>query len=297
MNDIKKPKTEIIADFLKKNLTNIFLILLCVVYILRGVITMDSEGRTLSDIIIDGLLAFFVAVSIKILMRQKGLTAGYNCSKFVATANAYGDSLEKNVTEYTIECEKYCKYKNKVRLELEQRKYLLRHGLDYHKFLNNEYDEEFKKITNKKERKHKLNILKHCRHIKIYEYSTVMITNAYDNNTSEDKLLSQSAKKYKAKTLTSNFFIGLLCMFLFGYYSVKGGEFDVYSIIWCSIQIALYLVLGAIEQMNAYEFVSETLRGKIKRVISIIDDFTNVRTKQPNLLEEEVNQNEQKEIE
>jgi hypothetical protein len=83
-------------------------------------------------------------------------------------------------------------------------------------------------------------------------------------------------------------------MFLFGYYGVKEGQFNLYNIIWCAMQIAIYLVLGVIEQMNAYEFVSETLRGKIKRIMSIIDDFTNIRTKQPNLLKEEVMKDEPK---
>lgn len=292
MNDYKKTSTEKIGEFLKNNIITIVLVILCVVYILRGLISIDDNDRTWQEIIGDGLLAFFVSVTIKILMRQKGINSGFSSEKFISTANAYGKALEDNVSQYTIECEKYCLYKNKVRLREEQRKYLLKNGLDYKKFESGEYDIQFSSITNRKERKSKQKILKKCRNLKIYEYTTVMITNAYDNNDIEDKILSQTAKRYKTKSAATNFSIGILCMFLFGYYGITKGAFDIYNIIWCSVQIALYLVLGVIEQINAYEFVSETLRGKIKRIISIIDDFTNVRTQKPSLLnifEEEEN--------
>lgn len=261
---IKKTKTEVFSQFIKDNLVNMVIVLICLVYILRGLITIGETGKTWYEILADGLLAFFVSISIKILMRKKGLNNGFNSDKFIATTNEYGKQIVDKIDGHTEELEKYCLLKNDERLRIEQRNFLLRNGLDYETFEKGEYDDRFENEPNKKVRKKKLNLLRKCRNLKVYKYTSVLITNAYCNAESESKLLSQSSQRYEKSNAISNILIGLIIMFLFGYYGVKSGNVQELwkNVIWCSIQITLYLVLGVIAMLNAFDFVTETLRGK-----------------------------------
>lgn len=286
---IKKTKTEVFSQFIKDNLVNMVIVLICLVYILRGLITIGETGKTWYEILADGLLAFFVSISIKILMRKKGLNNGFNSDKFIATTNEYGKQIVDKIDGHTEELEKYCLLKNDERLRIEQRNFLLRNGLDYETFEKGEYDDRFENEPNKKVRKKKLNLLRKCRNLKVYKYTSVLITNAYCNAESESKLLSQSSQRYEKSNAISNILIGLIIMFLFGYYGVKSGNVQELwkNVIWCSIQITLYLVLGVIAMLNAFDFVTETLRGKINRVISIIDDFSTMRINHPEYFNKE----------
>ena len=287
---IKKTKTEVFSQFIKDNLVNMVIVLICLVYILRGLITIGETGKTWWEILADGLLAFMVSISIKILMRKKGLNNGFNSDKFIATTNEYGKQIVDKVDGHTEDLEKYCLYKNDERLRIEQRNFLLRNGLDYEPFEKGEYDNRFESIPDRKVRRKKLNLLKKCRNIKVYKYTSVLITNAYSNAESESKLLSQSSQRYEKSNAISNILIGLLIMFLFGYYGIKSGNVEELwkNVIWCSIQITLYLVLGVIAMLNAFDFVTETLRGKINRVISIIDDFSSMRQNHPEIFRKEI---------
>lgn len=284
-----KTKTEIFSQFIKDNIVNLILILICLVYILRGLVSIGKTGKTWAEIIADGLLAFIVSISIKILMRKKGLIQGFNSDKFIATTNAYGKAIVDNIDGHTEELEKYCQYKNDERLRIEQKAFLLKNGLDYEMFEKGEYDNRFMNEPNRNIRRKKIKLLTKCRNIHIYKYTSVLITNAYSNAESESKLLSQSSKKYESSNAISNVLIGLVIMFLFGYYGIKSGNADELwkNVIWCSIQVTLYLVLGIIEMLNAFDFVTETLRGKINRVISIIDDFTTMRLNHKELFRKE----------
>ena len=286
---MKKTKTEIFSQFIKDNLVNMVIVLICLVYILRGLITIGETGKTWWEILADGLLAFFVSISIKILMRKKGLNNGFNSDKFIATTNLYGKQIVEKVDGHTEDLEKYCLFKNDERLRIEQRNFLLRNGLDYELFEKGEYDNRFESISNRKIRRKKVNLLKKCRNIKVFKYTSVLITNAYSNAESESKLLSQSSQRYERSNAIGNILIGLLIMFLFGYYGIKSGNVEELwkNVIWCAIQVTLYLVLGVIAMLNAFDFVTETLRGKINRVISIIDDFSSMRANHPEIFRKE----------
>jgi magnesium-transporting ATPase (P-type) len=299
MNDIKKTKTEAFSEFIKSNLVNIAIVLICFAYVLRGLITIGATGKTWYEIVADGLLAFMVSVSIKVLMRKKGLNNGFMSDKFIATTNLYGKEIQDKVDGNTDQLEKYCEIKNEYRLKYEQRNFLLRNGLDYETFEKGEYDSRFEREPNRKIRRKKVNLLKKCRNLRVYKYTPVLITNAYSNQETEEKLLKQSRKQYESSKAVYNIFIGFIIMFLFGYYGIKSGNIEELwkNIIWCTLQVALFLAFGVIEMLNAFDFVTETLRGKINRVISIIDDFNTMRMNHPEYFVRKENKEDGKSIE
>ena len=82
-----KTKTDKIGDFIKDNIINFVLILVCVVYIFKGVIEIVETGKTISEIIADGFIMFLVSFGIKIILRKKGLNNGYNSPLFIISVS------------------------------------------------------------------------------------------------------------------------------------------------------------------------------------------------------------------
>lgn len=274
-----KTKTDKIGDFIKDNIINFVLILVCVVYIFKGVIEIVETGKTISEIIADGFIMFLVSFGIKIILRKKGLNNGYNSPLFISTCNDYGNNIT-SISDNIELLDYFCKDENNERLRIKQKTFLIKHAISEDEFFNSDKykHKPLKNGLNKEEYKRELEkylVCKKARKLTVFQYSSKLITNAYDNFTDEDSLLKTTTKKYQKKATFSNFIIGILCAIIFAYFTFQEGQFTWNGLIWSTLQIAIYLVLGLIEYLNAYEFITKTLREKIKRIIVIIDKFKN----------------------
>lgn len=261
-----------IAEWFKRNIENFVLVIICVIYIFRGVAEIEETGKKVLEIIADGAVALIGGYVIKAIMDKKGILKGLIAPKFVATTNNYG-AKKTEISGFVEELYPFCMKTNAERLKQKQAEFLLKHAMSYDHFINGLYDidKEKKKIADK------------CRKIKVFEYTPVMLTNAYDNAKSEEELLTATIGKYERKQRVGDAVIGLVTFVLFGYFGFKPGEIVWANIAWAALQVGLFLANGMMKYMNAYFFVTETLRGKIKRVIDILDEFINIRAKHPGI--------------
>ena len=63
---------------------------------------------------------------------------------------------------------------------------------------------------------------------------------------------------------------------IFGYYGVSLIEnFDYARLIWTTLQVALFLVMGVIKMYQAYNFVVDEFRGRIVKKIDNLQKFDN----------------------
>ena len=249
------------AQFLQKNIENFILIILCAVYVLRGLASIEESGKTTLEIFADGALAFIVGYIIKRVLDRKGILRGLSSDKFIATCNEYGNK-KMEIAPIIEELAPFCDERNANELKQRQIEYLTMEALSYNKFIANEYDANDKRI-------------KKARRLKSTRVTPTMLTNAYDNTSNERELLSASIKRYERSQAGGDLTIGLLTAWLFGYYALKSNGLDTATVIWCALQVAIFLTNGMFKYMSSYFFITETLRGKIKRVMDIIDEFIN----------------------
>lgn len=276
MNNDDLTKSEKIANFFKDNLINFIIVLIVVIYIVRGIAKIVKTNATVDEIIADGILTFVVSITIKLLFRKKAIMVGFEKPSVKATCNAYGDSIN-SIAPNIDKLDEFCDDENKNRLRIEQTTFLLKYGVKYAEFESGKYEV----LPSRKgidSRQYKLLKYKHkgctkAKKIRIFRYTSKLITNAYDTTESERELLTASTKKYQSKQFLMNALIGAVCGVLFGYYTLGKGEINVENIIWCSLQMALYLAFGMIEYFNTLEYITKTIREKIKRVMAIIDKF------------------------
>lgn len=269
MNETKKDK---FASFLKGNIETFILVAICAVYIFRGIADIQESGKTVWEIIADGAVAFAFGYIVKAIMGKKGMLNGLISPKFIATTNQYGDQKIK-IQNYVEELTTFCDKKNDSKLKQTQIDFLIKHAMNYNLFISGFYDDD----------KSKKRILKKCRKIKVFEYTPTLITNAYDSTTDEKEMMNVSISKYQSSQLSGNLIIGGLSFVLFGYFTLGKNAFDWAKIEWYALQVMIFLANGFLKQMNAYFFVTETLRGKVKRVMDIIDEFMNLRAKSPGI--------------
>lgn len=248
-----------VGSFFKNNIDNITLILLCVGYIFYGFATIEETGATIKEIVASGSISSIVGITIKVLFRKKGILRGMQDVKFLAKCNVYG-AKKQEISPYIEKLKPFCDKKNEERVIQAQKEMLLNYAYSYDDFLN-------KKVPDK--------IAKKVARVKVFKYTPVLLTNAYDNSIDEKELLSNTTKDYQKKDNCLDTLIAFLCMIIFGYFGLTSGDINWSNIVWCGLQIVLYVTMGVIKYSNSYYFITETLRGKIERIISILEVFQN----------------------
>lgn len=73
---------------------------------------------------------------------------------------------------------------------------------------------------------------------------------------------------------------------IIGYYGVKLiEEFNYATLIWNTLQVGLFLIMGVIKMYQAYSFITDEFRGRIIKKIDNLQKFDNYISLQQNIKE------------
>ena len=267
IDDYTTPSDRFVG-WLKSNLDNFALALICVVYVLRGVLTIETSDKTVLEILADGAVSLLGAFLIKMVLDKKGILKGLISPKFVATTNVYGIK-KTEISGFVEELDPFCNKKNEENLKQARKEFLLNYSMNYDLYAKGHYDND----------ETKKDIIKECRKIKVFKYTPTLLTNAYDNSKNEQELLTATIEKYEKQQRLGDVALGIAIFLLFSYFVPGKNAIDAANTLWYALQVALFLAFGMVKYMNSFYFVSEKLRGKINRVIDILDEFINIREK------------------
>lgn len=275
-DDLSPTLADKTTKFFRDNMVNLILVLVCIVYIFRGIATIEYSGKTIFQIIADTFITFIVGIAIKSLMGKNGIIDGRKSDKFMRTSKLYGQQLD-SITPNIEHLDAYCDYKNWLVLRRKQTTILRKAGLSYRLFSLGEYDNNPDPNIQ--------SVIKKAREVDTFQITSTMILNVVDSSEEETRVLSLDIKNYEKTKLRNNILIGVSTSLLFGLCTLERGIFDIAGILWTTIQVAIFLMLGALEYLNCFEFISENFRGKIIVVIGYIDEFKNLITKRPELFD------------
>lgn len=267
------------TKFFRDNMVNLILALVCIIYIFRGIANIEYSGKTIFEIIADTFITFIVGISIKTLMGKNGIIDGRKSDKFMRTSKLYSQQLD-SITPNIEHLDAYCDYKNWLVLRRRQTTILRKAGLSYRLFSRGEYDDSSDPSIQA--------IIKKAREVDVFQITSSMILNVIDSSEEETRILKLDIRNYEKAKLRNNILIGASTALLFGLCSLEKGVFDIAGILWTTIQVAIFLVLGALEYLNCFEFIAENFRGKMKVVIGYIDEFKNLIEKRPELFDYDV---------
>ena len=266
-----------VRKFMFKNIGFLLVALVSALYIVKGLYTLGESGKTVAQIIGDGALSASVGFIIGHLMRQTGINYGNDDIEVVKTKSFHSMLLD-TVAPHIDKLDDFCKEESDTTLKTIRTRILSGGGLSYEECF---YPDgtvrllhiEIPKGISKSERKllkAKRKALKKALKVKITPLSAEALSVDGANHLDPydfGKTQSQYLSKKSGSDLTNKILFG----FLFGYYAIyltENASLD--AVVWASLQIAIYLIFGAAQMMQAYLFVKNECNARITRKIDTL---------------------------
>ena len=271
-----------IKKFVFKNIGFFLIAVVSALYIVKGLYTLDQSGKTVMQIIGDGALSAAVGFIIGHLMRQTGISYGGDDIEVIKIKSLHSRLLDR-AAPYANRLDSFCEEENKRSCELIRRRILSRGGVSYESCFTPEGEAllpviEINKGLPRSERKHlkmKRKAIKRATEIRLTPLTPESLSvdgakyaDPYDFGKTEGQYLRGRG----GRDMLSKILFG----FLFGYYAIYLTEnASMESIVWASLQIAIYLIFGATQMMQAYMFVKTECAQRITRKIDVLQRFLN----------------------
>lgn len=265
-------------DFLRLNLFFFVVALACAVYIVRGFVEIVETGKTVGEIIADGFVSALFGFLISKLLSMQGLVKGAQAPE-VADTNLLHSKTVMKITPKIYLLDKWCEEKNKEALKTAQSKILATGRISYDDFARGLYrtiTAEGEKFMSEEElSRDRRKVVKKARRVKLTPLTASNLTS--DGEKTIDPYDFGMDKKEYARARDGRQIISkIMCGALFGFYGVQLiADFNVANLIWTSIQVVLFLVMGVISYLQSYSFVTDEYRHRIVRKIDNLIKFDN----------------------
>ena len=270
-------------DFKKFFFKNIGLFLIAavsVLYIVKGLYTLEESGRTVAQILGDGILSATVGTLICMLMRQTGLSYGNDDTEIIKARSFHARLIDRAGARAEL-LDEFCHRENEeVRRTLRQR-ILSSAGLKYEDYFDSGSSPAKMQISvsegkTREERAHlrkKKRALNKALALKITLLSPAALS--VDGSKESDPFnFGKTEGQYLAKRGGTDVLSKVAFGLVFGYYAIRlteGAGLD--DVLWASFQIAIYLILGTAQMIQAYMFVKTEIFGRIMRKTDLLQKF------------------------
>lgn len=299
-----------IKTFIKNNFLYFIIVFACIAYIAYGLLRIETSGTTIVEIVGQGAVIFLVAYFICRLFSMQGLLAGDRKQEVIKT-NALHAKCVAEIDPVINKLDDWCEKENIKTLEKIRRQILNKEGLRYQdcfdelgvakdidfplkdmKFERIDEDgnvisispremkkrniekynnERYRVKTFNKHQKAKKRAFYAAIRVKITPLSTDAIT-ATTVKTTDPHNLGVDRKKYQKIDAKSDLISKIIMGIVFSYFTfsfVIGWGYLISAL----VQVAIFLLFGAIKWVQSYYFVVEDLRRRTVRQINYIQRF------------------------
>ncbi len=298
---------EKVKEFFSDFLGYLLVAITCALYVLTTVFALNPTGKTLGQIIGDGLLAFSMGMSIDRLMSMQGILNAMKTKVVNDTMRLFGLTVEK-VSDIINKLDDWCYKKNLDTYRRQRTKILARAGLKYDDCFESDgtakpfvysireqpigVDEERLKnpLTREAEKMRlKINARIHKEAKKDAEYKSkcywkavrLKLTEIYASDlTSEGgrqddpNYLGLTIKEYLASDGVKTLLARAVLAIVIGIYGIEIiSNFSVINLMWRLFQIFIFLMFGLIKQRKSYMFITNEYRGRIIKKIDRLEEF------------------------
>lgn len=295
----------------KEILSNIFgyiiIVFTCVLYVLTAIFALNPTGKTIWQIIGDGILVLCMGITMDHLFSIQGIVNGMKSKLVNSTMVLYGQTVEK-INSYINRLGEWCHKKNRRTYKEQRTKILSRAGLRYEDcFYEDGKAKPFvstfveKPISfDKKNRKDKTSYKSEKIRVKslkrenkeakkedkfkrkcYWQAVKLKLTELYPNDlTSEGgkkddpNNLGPTINDYMTvdsiKTWITKIFFAII-LGVYGISLIK--DFSWIELLWRAFQICLFSVFGLVKMRKSTMFITNDYRGRIIKKIDNLDEF------------------------
>lgn len=292
---------EKIKDFFRQNIGYFVVAFISVVYIATAVITIDETGKTISQIIADGTIAFLLGLFINRVFDLQGMMNGEREEKVIATKQLHGEMVMR-ISPNIEKLDDWCEIENKKNYRVQRTKILARAGLKYEDcFDENGVAKQFKVDKEKMQDKYlrrqelkRLALYNKAVNLKLTALSAGELTSE-GGKQQDPYYFGRTKAQYEASRSIMDIISKIGIAVIIGYYGVGLiEEFSYATLIWNTLQVGLFLVMGVIKMYQAYAFITDEFRGRIIKKIDNLQKFENYINSLP---KEELQEKKTQEVE
>ena len=275
-------RAEKAKQFIKQNIWYIVIFVASIVYISRGIITISDTGKTISEIIVDGSIAFLYGLFINRIFDIQGMMQGDRNERVQKTYTLHSDIVTK-ISPYIDKLDYWCEKKNKEALKTARIRVLGRVGLKYEDcFSDDGVAKEYKideskfysnnKIIKKNEKLKYKTFLSAC-NLRLTLLTTSALTS--EGVKENDPFnFGPTKRQYETRKSFQDVIFKVGIAVITGLYGVKLIEnFSWAFLIWTGLQVVLFLLIGAFQMYRTYLFVVDDFRNRIIKKIDRLEQF------------------------
>lgn len=281
-----------LGEIIKENLQKVTLILVSIVYITQGIFSFEKRDATFLDILGNISLSIIVGTVISSSMNSLGLKDGRESEIFKGSLKAYGEAKIKATPNFD-KLSPWCEYKNFQELELQKKEIIQSSGLNWKAYRYGYYEEHRDKLTENQikaiERAKNTSILKLTAEDLFsdlpkpkYGLKIVKIGNKF----------GESENDYKSRNLVNDLLIKFGMSIICGLYALvpiitEDNLFEILAgVIWNTMQILMWIVLGTLKYANAKAFMENEYRQThIIQKTEYLNEFVVTMQNNPKVIE------------
>lgn len=273
---------EKIRTFFKQNIGYFIVAFASIVYILTAFLTVDKTGKTPTQIIADGAIAFFLGLFINRIFDLQGIMSGEREEKVISTKEEHGQLVLK-ISPHIDKLDAWCEKENAQNYVIQRTKILARAGLKYDECFDEngvakDWRPDSDKMKNKalvKSELKKWRAFSKAVGLKLTALTTSDLTS--EGGKQQDPFwLGRTKAQYETGRGIKEVISKTGTALIFGYYGVRLIEdFNFANLIWTTLQVALFLVMGVISMYKSYIFIVDEFRGRIIKKIDNLQKFDN----------------------
>lgn len=293
---------EKIKDFFQRSLGYFIVVLVAAAYICTAFIQIDETGKSVMRIVADGAIVFLLGFFINRSFDLQGIMDGEKNDRFQSSYTLHGETVVK-ISPHIDRLDEWCRIKNEENLKVQRTRILASEGLAYSNYFNDDgsakditIDEsKLKNKYTKRIERRRIACFNKALHLKLTPLTAGELTS--EGTKAQDPYnFGRTKQEYEKQRGIYDIISKVVIAVIFGYYGVSLiQDFSYATLIWHCLQVAIFVLVGSINMLNSYLFITGEYRGRIVKKISQLEMFDNYVKNTP--LEEVVAPSEEEEIE
>ena len=273
---------EKVKDYIKQNIGYVVVFFACVIYILTAFLQIDKTGKTVTRIIADGALCFFLGIFINRIFDLQGIMKGDREESVKSTVTEHS-KIVMRISPHIEELDKWCEEENARNYKVQRTKILARVGLKYESCFDEDGvavpfivdKEKMKDKTLRKTEIKKLRGYHKAANLKLTAISSGELTS--EGGRQQDPFyFGRTKAQYETQKGLSDILSKFGTAIIFGVYGVELiKDFSYAYLIWTVLQVAIFLVTGVTKMLQSYLFVTNEYKGRIWKKIDNLQKFDN----------------------
>lgn len=247
---------EKIAEFIKKNIYDIAIVLICLVYMIQGIAKIEETGDSLIVIFGRCFVNLLFSLTLCRLLEGRGLMTGGDSEEYKQALSRYNDAV-KGAGKYITELDAWCVKWNRNEHEREMTTMLYRLGISYKQYVDGDYD--LAKFSPEQ-----LKQLDKVKRLKVHTITTEQLMSGDFDSEKQIDYTKITKKKYMERSTIGDLTSKVLLMAVLGYFTLSPiNTWDWSGFVWSAFQAVLALGLSVLKYFNAYSFMTSEMIAKL----------------------------------